>query len=253
MYPVARRAAQSFTQKMSEKRQKDSASRRKGSKARHSDVVPAEVAVLERFSMSGLRVLKKLYVLGRDVVARNVIGDFVECGVWNGGSAAAIGCALRNTGRHIWLYDSFEGLPAPALVDGAFAVNYAGQCIGREESVRQAISIAQVAEGSFTICKGWFADTFRSPLPEVVSFLHIDADWYDSVKLSLETFYDRVSEGGIIVLDDFGHWEGCREAFYDFIQGRRLKPLLERFGHTQAFWIKGKLHNRDFLGKWEIP
>jgi O-methyltransferase len=71
--------------------------------------------------------------------------------------------------------------------------------------------------------------------------------------LSLNTFYDLVPDGGIIILDDFGHWEGCREAFYDFIAQRKLKPLLERFGHTQAFWIKERIHNRDFTGQWEIP
>ena len=77
-----------------------------------------------------------------------------------------------------------------------------------------------------------------------IAFLHIDADWYDSVQLALETFYDRVSTGGVIILDDFGHWEGCREAFYDFAADRGIKPLLERFGHTQAYWIKDRTHNR---------
>jgi O-methyltransferase len=68
--------------------------------------------------------------------------------------------------------------------------------------------------------------------------LHIDADWYDSVFYSLETFYQRVSDGGFIVLDDFGHWEGAREAFYDFCMEHSIKPLIERTGYTQAFWRK---------------
>jgi O-methyltransferase len=214
---------------------------------------PAEIVGLDRYSMSGNRVLQKLYRLGRDVVTRDIAGDFVECGVCNGGSAAAIACGLRSSGRRVWLYDSFQGVPKPSEIDGACAANFTGAWVGELENVKRAMEIAGVADKDYIVRAGWFKDTFRLPLPERVSILHIDADWYDSVLLSLNTFYDRVGEGGIVVLDDFGHWEGCREAFYDFISQRHLKPLLERFGHTQAFWVKGRAHNREFSGKWEIP
>ena len=215
--------------------------------------VPTELRLLNSYSVSGLRVLEKLYILGRDVVARNVPGDFVECGVCDGGSAASIARALRDTGRHVWLYDSFQGLPVPSEVDGSFATNYTGKNVGSENKVREAMRIILLSNENYTIRNGWFQDTFQAPLPLSVSLLHIDADWYDSVMLSLNTFYDLVREGGIIVLDDFGCWEGCREAFYDFVAKRGLKPLLERFGFTQVFWVKGRQHNRDFQGHWEIP
>ncbi len=214
---------------------------------------PAEIVLLDCYSMSGIRVLEKLYSLGRDVVTRNIPGDFVECGVCNGGSAAAIACSLRSTGRRVWLYDSFQGVPQPSEIDGAYAANFSGAWVGRLENVKRAMQIARVPEDDCIIRAGWFKDTFRLPVPQSVAILHIDADWYDSVLLTLNTFYDRVAEGGIIVLDDFGHWEGCREAFYDFISQRHLKPLLERFGHTQVFWVKGRTNNREFSGKWEIP
>ena len=86
----------------------------------HSAVLP-ELEQIDTYSMCGIKVLEKLYVLARDVVNRNVLGDFVECGVCNGGSAAAIACALRGTGRRTWLYDSFQGLPIPREVDGPLA------------------------------------------------------------------------------------------------------------------------------------
>ena len=215
---------------------------------------PAELKSIQPFAMGGPQVLEKLNKLGRDVVSRNVPGDFVECGVCNGGSAAAISNAFRDSPRKAWLYDSFEGLPpARAEVDGPDAPAATGLCLGSEAKAREAMRLARFPEANIVVRKGWFADSFKLPLPAQVALLHIDADWYDSVLLSLRTFYDLVSEGGTIVLDDFGHWEGCREAFYDFAAERRLKPLLERFGHTQAFWVKGRTHNRDFLGKWEIP
>jgi len=214
---------------------------------------PTDLTLLEGYSITGLQVLEKLYALAQDVVARNVPGDFVECGVWKGGSAAAVACAFRHTDRRAWLFDSFEGMSKPKPVDGAFAAQYADALVGSEEKAREAMQIVRFPEGKCIIRKGWFSDTFTEPLPQKVSLLHIDADWYDNVTLSLNTFYDRVAAGGIIILDDFGHWEGCREAFYDFVQQRGIKPVLERFGHTQAFWVKGRTHNREFVGKWEIP
>ena len=215
--------------------------------------VPKEIELLNSYSMSGVRVLKRLYSLGREVAVRNITGDFVECGVCNGGSAAAIACALRGTKRRIWLYDSFEGLLEPKEIDGPIAPNYAGHCVGSERNVRQAMQIARFPDQDYTIQKGWFQDTFRASLPQSVALLHIDADWYESVMVSLQTFYDLIPPGGIIVLDDFGCWEGCRKAFYDFVAQRQINPLVERFGLYQACWIKERRCNRDFRGHWQIP
>ncbi|MEQ9620629.1 TylF/MycF/NovP-related O-methyltransferase [Coleofasciculus chthonoplastes] len=215
-------------------------------------VIP-ELERLNSYSLSRLQVLKKLYSLGQDVVNRKIPGDFVECGVCNGGSAAAIASAFGNTERKVWLYDSFMGLPAAKEIDGSDAAKYFGRFVGAEEKVQEAMRIVHFPEENYIIRKGWFENTFNEPLPQAVSILHIDADWYDSVMLSLKTFYERVADGGVIILDDFGHWEGCREAFYDFIAQHDLKPLLERCGHTQAFWVKGRVHNREFADRWEIP
>lgn len=219
----------------------------------HMNAIPSELLQLEAYSVSGLLTLERLYRLGQDVVARDVQGDFVECGVYNGGSAAAMACAFRSSNRRLWLYDSFQGMSATQAVDGELASRYVGELVGDEARVRKALAVASFPESRCVIRKGWFVDTLQLPLPEKVAQLHVDADWYDNVTLILETFYDRVSDGGVIILDDFGHWEGCREAFYDFVRGRGLKPLLERSGHTQAFWIKGRGHNRDFSGKKTIP
>lgn len=220
---------------------------------RETPSLPPELSALTAYSMSGSLVLQKLYRLAQDVVQRQIPGDMVECGVCNGGSAGAIASAMRDTGRTLWLYDSFLGMPVTTPIDGSFAPRYVGECVGAVENVRAAMAIAQLPEERYIIREGWFYETFHPPLPQPISLLHIDADWYDSVMLCLTTFYDRVAEGGIIILDDFGHWEGCREAFYDFVQQRQIKPLLERFGHSQVFWVKERSHNRAFSGQWTIP
>lgn len=214
---------------------------------------PSELDLISPYSMTGHKVLEKLYVLGLDVEARSIPGDFVECGVWHGGSAAAVCCALRNTERKAWLYDSFMGMPPTAKIDGEVATTYVGRCQGSEEKVWEALRIARFREDHCIVRSGWFEDTFQAPLPQAVSLLHVDCDWYDSVMLTLRIFYDLVSDGGVIVLDDFGHWEGCRVAFYEFAQQRGIKPLLERFGYSQAFWVKGRMHNRAYCGQWDVP
>jgi O-methyltransferase len=210
---------------------------------------PPELDHLKPFSMASATALRHLYALGSDLAERGIAGDIVECGVFNGGSAGALACGLRASPRHFWLYDSFAGMPPASAADGPDAAPYVGQGVGSAEKAREAMRVAGVAESALTIRPGWFADTFALPLPERVALLHIDCDWYESVALTLRTFYDRVNEGGIVILDDFGHWDGAREAFYDFVFERGLKPLVERFGHSQLFWIKGRTHNRDQRGR----
>lgn len=195
------------------------------------------------YTLNSPEGLATLHRLATQTRKRGVMGDVVECGTYKGGSAAVLATTLSN-GQHLWLYDSFEGMPATREVDGQRAAEWVGQCVALEEQVREALAVVGARPEQYTIRKGWFSETFTQPLPQRVAFLHCDADWYDSVLLVLETFYPRVEPGGCVVLDDYGHWEGCREAFYDFCSRHGEKPLIERSGHSQAFWFKGRVHNR---------
>ncbi len=212
-------------------------------------------ALLERFaqdSCSGTQELERLLEIASDVGRREIPGDIVECGVMNGGSAATLASGLP--GRRLWLYDSFEGLPEPTPRDGPRARTWGGRCRGVESRVREVLHLA--GEPPYTVVKGWYADTFADPAvrgPERVAVLHVDADWFDSVLPSLERFYDLISDGGVVILGDFGYWEGCREAFYAFCRARDLQPLLERFGHSHAWWVKGRTNNREHVGRWDMP
>jgi O-methyltransferase len=186
--------------------------------------------------------LSNLAALARSVNRRSVPGDFVECGTYKGGTAAVIGSQIAS--RNLWLFDSFEGLPQPSAIDGVEAGKYVGDCRGSEHEVRTILETTGFPMDHARISAGWFKDTLKGELPREVALLHCDADWYDPVLLVLETFYDRMPAGAVIILDDFGYWEGAREAFYDFCFRRNEKPLLQRCGDTQAWWIKGQTHCR---------
>lgn len=164
-----------------------------------------------------------------------VPGEIVECGVAGGGSAALLAAV---SARPIWLFDSFQGLPEPTLLDGPEATAYVGANQSSVAIVEDALRTAGVDLMRVTIRAGWFDETFtQAPAPDTIALLHIDADWYRSVRLCLERWYDAVSPGGIIVLDDYGFWTGCRHAFYEFVAQRGLDPILERCG-DQGFWVK---------------
>ena len=207
-----------------------------------------ELEIPAEYSMCTPLNLKRLHSLGQHLNEQNISGDVVECGVCNGGSAAAIALGIGQPNichTQFHLFDSFQGMPPTAAIDGRQASRHVGDCVGSVEKVKEVFDRIGFPPQNLHIHEGWFDITFpAATIPDKIAFLHIDADWYDSVSLSLDTFFDRVVSGGIVMLDDFGYWEGCREAFYDFCERRSLRPLLERTDLDQAYWFKDRVHNR---------
>jgi O-methyltransferase len=197
----------------------------------------------------GVRRTTVRQMLTRYIMDAKVDGDFVETGVYVGNSSAVVAKEMlnRNDMRHMWLYDSWQGMPQTQEVDGQEASAYVGW--GREASMEgvqiRLQKLGVNVERDVTFRKGFFNATFNvSPMPSKIAFLHVDSDWYDSVMHTMETFYHLVVPGGVILFDDFGWWEGSRVAFYEFCFKHGEYPLLERNAHAQAWWIKGKEHTR---------
>jgi hypothetical protein len=175
------------------------------------------------------------------VVERGVPGDVVECGTARGGSAALMGLTLKQLGaeRTLWVFDSFEGMPPPteADPDREIAELYVGTCRGELAEVtalRERVGVL----GQSKLVKGMFQDTVPACDVEAISVLHLDGDWYESVKVCLDHLYDRVSTGGVIQIDDYGYWEGARRAVEDFFRERRIDVRLERLDYTGRQFIK---------------
>lgn len=202
--------------------------------------------VKPKFTMVRNENLRVLYDLVCRVDKLQLAGDIVECGVWNGGSAAIMGVALmedpqRTQERTIWLFDSFRGLPSPGQKDGDFEKNFyfKGWSTGDAALVKEIFEKIGFPLEKIMIVPGWFDQTLkRSPVKDIV-LLHIDADWYDSVKTALEAFFDRVVPGGFVVFDDYQYWQGCGQALTDFFSQRGIKGVsIERVGRQGAYFQK---------------
>jgi O-methyltransferase len=196
--------------------------------------VPSGFKALRTFSevapytMVGRKRLEALYRLAREIDSHGIAGDIVECGTCNGGTAAVLGSAglIKNLQRRLWLFDSFAGLPNPSPLDGSKAQSFTGKLVGSIARVKEILEHVQVPMERVQIVPGWFQDTF--PIVEIprIALLHIDADWYDSVRLALNRFYGFVQPGGYIVFDDYGFWEGCKKAVDEYLDGLDLPPKL---------------------------
>lgn len=173
--------------------------------------------------------LSRLYSLARRIERNAIPGAIVECGVYKGGSAALLAAASRRS-RPVWLFDSFKGLPPPGEKDGvqAHELFHEGWCGSTLDDVREIMDRVGIDRDRVHAVEGWFEETLPERAPETIALLHIDADWYDSVKTCLDRLYDRVAPGGFVVWDDYGRWEGCTRAVDEFLEAQDLSRALER-------------------------
>lgn len=185
--------------------------------------------------------LRGLYRALRDVVSRDIAGDVVECGAAQGGSAALMALTLRQlqSRRKLWLFDTFAGLPAPSSQDPdfEFADLFTGTCVGTLNDVRELFQRLDVLE-DVEFVKGLFQETLPVSRIGEIAVLHIDGDWYESVKVCLECLYDKVVPHGVIQLDDYGYWQGARKAVDEFLEERGIHVPLKRLDYSGRFLIK---------------
>lgn len=204
--------------------------------------------VKPKFTMVKNENLRLLYELVKKVNRCQIPGDIVECGVWNGGSAAVMGAAdmddcFQRELRTVWLFDSFQGLPPPGEKDGDLEKQsyFTGWNTGNIILVQEVFEKIRYPRERVKIIPGWFDETIsREPIKHV-AILHIDADWYESVKVVLQVLYSRVVPGGFVVLDDYGLWPGCRHAVLDFFAEHQISEFsIRKIGKQGAYFKKPK-------------
>jgi hypothetical protein len=191
------------------------------------------------------------------LVKNGIDGDFVECGVWRGGSAMAMAHTLLNLScaeRNLYLFDTFEGMTEPTAFDRdpqgnpaedqlSYTEKKAGRniwCIASIEDVQQNLSSTSYPSQLIHYIKGDVMNTLRSEanLPSSISLLRLDTDWYESTKVELEILFPRLVKGGVCLIDDYGHWQGSRKAVDDFLHEHELFPLMHVTDYTGRAFIK---------------
>lgn len=195
------------------------------------------------------------------VVARGITGAFVECGVWRGGSVLAMILKLQQLGvrdRDIYLYDTFEGMTAPTTADisayepSALATWRTATAQGRrawdrlfspavfnESDVRRLLHESGYPEARLHFVKGPVERTLPATIPGDLALLRLDTDWYESTLHELEHLYPRLKKGGVLIIDDYGHWDGCRRAVDEYFSRPAMTPvLLQRIDYTGRIAVR---------------
>jgi O-methyltransferase len=218
------------------------------------DFSPADRALCDRVKPYTMTSPERVLALAdsiRYVVANSILGAFVECGVWRGGSSMVAAETLSDLGdyRDLYLFDTYEGMVAPTDRDKMFDGRRADAVLATSdrisswvwavaslEDVKQNLASTGYPESMVSYVVGDVLETIPREAPEQIAVLRLDTDWYESTRHELEHLYPRLSEGGVLIIDDYGHWQGCRQAVDEFF-GRR-RPFFSRIDYTGRLVIK---------------
>lgn len=198
-------------------------------------------------TMIGLDGLENLERCAHRVFTDGVAGDFLEAGVCHGGASIflrALQVAYGEEDRATWVADSFEGVPPPTHeVDREHDLDLTEERVpwmaASEEAVRDNFETYGLLSDRVRFLPGLFADTLPDAPVERLAILRIDGDLYESTHDALEALYDRVSEGGWVIVDDYGCLEPCRIAVDEFLATHGLDVEINQVDWTRVCWRKG--------------
>lgn len=196
------------------------------------------------------------------LIANKVPGLLMECGVWRGGASMAMllaqQAAFGRVERPVYMLDSFQGLPPVTVRDGPLARkwqdggdpdNFLDNCRAVRNELERTLGGMQFAEGDYKIVEGWFDQTVPHVADEIkprsIALLRLDGDWYESTRCCLDSLVPLVSEGGIVIIDDYYAWDGCARAVHDYLSTRdaayRIRSLPNWYG---AYFVKKASRDR---------
>jgi O-methyltransferase len=211
----------------------------------YDDEAKEIIRAVRPWTMTGPDKMYALIQAVRYVARHRIPGDVVECGVWRGGSMQAVArtlLAAGDTARDLHLFDTYEGMPPPSDRDLRRSDERSAEELlaeeSREDSKVWAVATLDDVKDGFSrldypaervhFVKGKVEDTIPGHAPEQISILRLDTDWYESTRHELEHLYPRLSSGGVLLLDDYGYWEGAREAVDEFLEQSGERLLLMR-------------------------
>ncbi|MFH1024667.1 MAG: TylF/MycF/NovP-related O-methyltransferase [Planctomycetota bacterium] len=221
------------------------------------DFEPEAVAIGERvrpFTMTSPERIYAVIQAVNHIVRAGIPGDLVECGVWRGGSSMAAALTLLGRGvtdRDLHLFDTFEGMPAPGPEDRTFSGENPRERWNRQrrsgqgsawssvplEDVRRNVTGTGYPASRLHFIKGMVETTIPEKAPDKIALLRLDTDWYASTKHELDHLFPRLARGGVLIIDDYGHWEGARKAVDEYFTAHDVKMLLARVDYTARMGV----------------
>jgi hypothetical protein len=221
-----------------------------------ADFDESDIELCRRVGPYTMTTPPRLYALVRAVeyvAARDVPGAVVECGVWRGGSMMAAALTLLRLGkteRELYLFDTFSGMTAPTDEDVKRSGERAADLLAVEtedadiwaiaslDDVRDAVLGVGYPPERIHFVEGRVEETVPAHAPEEIALLRLDTDWYASTKHELVHLYPRLTSGGVLILDDYGYWQGARRAVDEYVSQNELTLLLNRIDNTARIAVK---------------
>ena len=225
------------------------------------EIEPADIEIMERyrdFSMTSIERQWALMSSLRYLNASRIEGDIVECGVWRGGNMmlAKDLCQSSHINRGFYLYDTFAGMSEPTDIDVSPREAAAHETFQAHrynddsnsnwtnwehaslDAVKENFRATHLLDDSVRFVKGKVEDTLAESenLPEQIALLRLDTDWYESTKIELEILYPRLVPGGVLIIDDYGHWVGARKAVDEYFENEPV--LLNRIDYTARLVVR---------------
>jgi len=211
------------------------------------------VARVKPFTLTSVERIAALLNAVNYVVTNHIPGDIAECGVWRGGSMMAVALALLSRGetsRALYLYDTYEGMSEPTQHDRSHdGVSAADQlartprgtgdwCYASLEDVRSNLLATGYPKDKIHLVKGKVEETIPGTLPEHLSLLRLDTDWYESTKHELTHLFPLLDPKGVLILDDYGHWLGAKKAVDEYFREHPASVFLHRIDSTGRILVR---------------
>jgi hypothetical protein len=209
----------------------------------------ATIELVRERTMTHHTKVQSLIEAVRYVQRHQIPGAIVECGVWRGGSMLAVANTLQQLGvtdRDLYLFDTFTGMTPPTERDvrinegkhaseflsateyGPMAWSRPEHFVATLDDVKEGFTAVDYPEERIHYVVGKVEETVPEQSPDVISILRLDTDWYESTRHELEQLYHRLSPGGVLILDDYGTWQGAKEAVDEFLEATGEPLLLNR-------------------------
>ena len=212
------------------------------------------ITKVANFTATSQERIFSLHEAVKYIVANQIEGDIVECGVYRGGSMMTVAYTLmsmQTINRDLYLYDTFEGMTTPESVDrdcyGKTAsdqlqsTNKLSQesiwCYSSLKDVEEAMGLTKYPTDKLHFIKGRVEDTLPNQAPKKIALLRLDTDWYQSTYHSLVHLFPLLTQGSVIIIDDYGHWQGARQAVDNYLKENNIKILLNRIDYTGRIGI----------------